>query len=32
MDLNTIREISYPHDRAELPGRNAGNAWLAGDA
>jgi CO/xanthine dehydrogenase FAD-binding subunit len=30
MDLNTIREISHPQSRAQLPAWTAGDAWLAG--
>lgn len=30
MDLNTIREISHPQSRAQLPVWTAGDAWLAG--
>jgi len=30
MDLNTITEVVRPRTRAELPGWQAGDAWLAG--
>ena len=30
MDLNTIREISHPQSRTQLPVWTAGDAWLAG--
>ena len=30
MDLNTIAEVVRPRTRAELPGWQAGDAWLAG--
>ena len=30
MDLNTIKEISHPQSRTQLPVWTAGDAWLAG--
>ncbi len=30
MDLNTIREVTHPQSRAQLPVWTAGDAWLAG--
>jgi CO/xanthine dehydrogenase FAD-binding subunit len=30
MDLNTITEITQPHQRAELPAWRTGDAWLGG--